>query len=105
MDKAIAPYFRTYYFISVKLDYLPKNLLFVNIYLNILLLKGEKCVVTNMWQLSSLLDCLVGLTLAITTEYSRVSGILIEVKYDYVVLSVGSNLLYVPLTSIQNVAY
>ena len=62
-------------------------------------------MVVNMWQLSSLLRSLVGLTLAITTEYSRVSGALIDVKYDYIVLSVGSNLLYIPLTSIQNVTY
>lgn len=62
-------------------------------------------MVVNMWQLSSLLRSLVGSTLAITTEYSRVSGDLIDVKYDYIVLSVGSNLLYIPLTSIQNVTY
>lgn len=62
-------------------------------------------MVVNMWQLSSLLRSLVGSTLAITTEYSRVSGTLIEVKYDYIVLSVGSNLLYIPLTGIQNVTY
>ena len=62
-------------------------------------------MVVNMWQLSSLLRSLVGSTLVVTTEYSRVSGTLIEVKYDYIVLSVGANLLYIPLTSIQNVTY
>ena len=62
-------------------------------------------MVVNMWQLSSLLRSLVGSTLVVTTEYSRVSGNLIQVKYDYIVLSVGANLLYIPLTSIQNVTY
>ena len=59
----------------------------------------------NLWQLRSLLSPLVGSTVSFTTEYSKVSGVLMDVKYDYVVLRVGSSFLYIPLASIQNIAY
>ena len=59
----------------------------------------------NMWQLAAFLRSLIGSDVSIATEYSRVSGTLIEVKYDYIVLRVGSSLVYIPLTSIKNVAY
>ena len=58
-----------------------------------------------MWQLRLLLSTLVGSTLAVTTDYAKVSGNLVAVKSDYIVLSVNANLLYIPLTSIKNVAY
>ena len=58
-----------------------------------------------MWQLRLLLSKLVGSTLAVTTDYAKVSGNLVAVKFDYIVLSVNANLLYIPLTSIKNVAY
>lgn len=58
-----------------------------------------------MWQLRSILSALEGMTVDITTEYSTVSGILIEVKADYIVLRTTADLLYIPLASIKSVAY
>lgn len=58
-----------------------------------------------MRQLRFILKCLEGSTLEIGTEYSKVSGVLIEVELDYVVLRTNSNLLYIPLASIQSLAY
>ncbi|MEK9199352.1 DUF2642 domain-containing protein [Ureibacillus sp. 179-F W5.1 NHS] len=58
-----------------------------------------------MWQLRSILSPLEGMTIDITTEFSTVSGILIEVKADYIVLRTTADLLYIPLASIKSVAY
>ncbi|MBD8027886.1 DUF2642 domain-containing protein [Ureibacillus sp. Re31] len=58
-----------------------------------------------MWQLRSILSPLEGMTVDITTEYSTVSGILIEVKADYIVLRTTADLVYIPLASIKSVAY
>ncbi|MBD8035508.1 DUF2642 domain-containing protein [Solibacillus sp. A46] len=58
-----------------------------------------------MQLLRTFLNSLKGSTLEVTTEYSRVSGKLIEVKTDYIKLKSNSNLLYIPLGSIQNIAY
>ena len=92
-------------FLSVKLEDLPNTFFSLNIYFNIPFWKGDKCMQTSMRQLRSLLNSLVGSTLTIATEYSQVSGCLTQVKYNYIVLSVGSDLLYIPLTSIKNIAY
>lgn len=58
-----------------------------------------------MWQLRSILSPLEGMTVDITTEYSTISGILIEVKADYIVLRTTADLVYIPLASIKSVAY
>lgn len=59
----------------------------------------------NLWQLRLLLNSLIGSTLEVTTEYSRVSGTLTQVNYDFIVLRENSSLLYIPLTSIKSIAY
>ena len=48
---------------------------------------------------------LEGLTIEIATEYGPVSGVLVEVEFDYLVLRTSNNLVYVPLKSIQNITY
>ena len=58
-----------------------------------------------MNKLRLFLKKLEGLTIEIATEYGPISGVLIEVKTDYLVLRTNSNLVYVPLTSIQNITY
>ncbi|MBD8031673.1 MULTISPECIES: DUF2642 domain-containing protein [Solibacillus] len=58
-----------------------------------------------MQQLRAVLNSLKDSTLEVTTEYSKVSGTLIEVKPDYITLRSNSSLLYIPLGSIQNIAY
>ena len=58
-----------------------------------------------MWNLRSALIALEGSVVGVATEYAKVSGTLIEVAYDYIVLRANANLLFIPLTSIQNVSY
>lgn len=58
-----------------------------------------------MWQLRSILSTLEGMTIEISTEFSTVSGILIEVKTDYIVLRTTTDLLYIPLASINGFVY
>ena len=58
-----------------------------------------------MQLLRTVLNSLKGSTLEVTTEYSKVSGTLIGVRTDYITLKSNSNLLYIPLGSIQNIAY
>ncbi|MDN4493192.1 DUF2642 domain-containing protein [Ureibacillus aquaedulcis] len=58
-----------------------------------------------MWQLRLILKSLEGSTIEVSTEYSSLSGILIEVEEDYFVLRTAAHLLYVPLTSIKSLAY
>lgn len=58
-----------------------------------------------MWQLRLILSPLEGMTIDISTEYSTVSGILVEVEADYIVLRTTADLLYIPLASIKSLAY
>ncbi|MEK4627091.1 MAG: DUF2642 domain-containing protein [Solibacillus sp.] len=58
-----------------------------------------------MWQLRERLNTIEGLTLEVTTEYSKVTGTLHVAKFDYIVLRVNSNLLFIPLGSIKSLAY
>jgi hypothetical protein len=58
-----------------------------------------------MWQLREILNSLEGSTLDVTTEYLMVSGALLDVNFDYIVLRANTNLLYIPLESIKSVAY
>lgn len=58
-----------------------------------------------MGGLREFLKCLEGSMIDVTTEYSKVTGVLIDVNFDYIVLKTGGNLLYIPLESIQNIAY
>mgnify|MGYP006352770503 CR=1 FL=1 len=59
----------------------------------------------NMSKLRFFLKKLEGLTVEIGTEYGPVSGVLVEVEFDYVVLRTNNNLVYVPLASIQYINY
>lgn len=59
-----------------------------------------------MWQQPRLkLNFLEGSTIEIATEYSSISGILVEVKSNYIVLRTNTDLLYIPLTSIKSISY
>lgn len=58
-----------------------------------------------MWQLRTVLNSLKGSSLTVATEYAKVTGTLLEVNFDYITLTTNSNLLYIPLTSIKNLAY
>lgn len=58
-----------------------------------------------MWQLRERLNTIEGLTLEVTTEYSKVTGTLQAAKFHYIVLRVNSNLLFIPLESIKSLAY
>ncbi len=58
-----------------------------------------------MWQLRLILSSLEGSTIEVSTEYSSVTGILIEVKGDYIVLRTNADLIYVPLASIISFSY
>ncbi|MCM3388595.1 YuzF family protein [Ureibacillus chungkukjangi] len=53
-----------------------------------------------MLQLILALKALEGSNVEILTEYSSVSGILVEVKPTYIVLRSNSDLFYIPLVSI-----
>ncbi|MEK5186504.1 DUF2642 domain-containing protein [Solibacillus sp. FSL W7-1324] len=58
-----------------------------------------------MWQLRRTLETLKGSSLTVATEYAKVTGTLLEVNFDYITLSSNSDFLYIPLTSIKNIAY
>ncbi|MER2171637.1 MAG: DUF2642 domain-containing protein [Psychrobacillus psychrodurans] len=58
-----------------------------------------------MGQLRAYLNSLKGSNLTVTTEYSKVTGILVEVNLDFITLKTSSYFLYITLTSIENVAY
>lgn len=58
-----------------------------------------------MWKLLTILKSLEGSTIDISTEYSSVSGILVEIKSDYIVLRTNSDLVYIPLASIKSISY
>lgn len=58
-----------------------------------------------MGQLRAFLNSLKGSNLVVTTEYSKVAGVLVEVNLDFITLKTSSHFLYIPLTSIENVAY
>mgnify|MGYP004576443579 CR=1 FL=1 len=58
-----------------------------------------------MWQLRNILETLKGSSLTVATEYGKVTGTLLEVNFDYITLSSGANFLYIPVTSIKNIAY
>ncbi len=47
---------------------------------------------------------LVGSTLDILTDYSSITGVLIEVKFDYIILRQSNNFFYIPLAQIKSVA-
>ena len=58
-----------------------------------------------MSKLRLFLKKLEGLSVEIATEYGPVSGVLVEVETDYLVLRTNNNLVYVPLASIQYITY
>ncbi|MER2029011.1 MAG: DUF2642 domain-containing protein [Solibacillus sp.] len=58
-----------------------------------------------MWQLRNILVPLKGSSLTVATEYAKVTGTLLEVNFDYITITSNSNLLYIPLTGIKNIAY
>ncbi|MBM7665646.1 hypothetical protein JOC25_002138 [Solibacillus kalamii] len=58
-----------------------------------------------MGQLRAFLNSLKGSNLIVTTEYSKVTGILVEVDLDFLTLKMNTHFLYIPLASIENVAY
>lgn len=55
-----------------------------------------------MLQLRSALNSLEGSDVEILTEYSSVTGILVEVKSTYVVLRSSTDLIYIPIASIKH---
>ncbi|HWK21687.1 MAG TPA: DUF2642 domain-containing protein [Ureibacillus sp.] len=58
-----------------------------------------------MWEIRSILKSLEGSTIEVSTEYSNVSGRLVKVESDYIVLGTAANLLYIPLASIKKFEY
>ncbi|MGN7479330.1 DUF2642 domain-containing protein [Solibacillus silvestris] len=58
-----------------------------------------------MGKLRVFLNSLKGSNIEVATEYSKVRGVLLEVNFDYITLRKNSDLLYIPLAGIQNVAY
>ncbi|PYF04217.1 DUF2642 domain-containing protein [Ureibacillus chungkukjangi] len=57
-----------------------------------------------MLQIGLALKALEGSDVEILTEYSSVTGVLVEVKPTYIVLRSSSDLFYIPLVSILSFA-
>ncbi|RKJ42361.1 DUF2642 domain-containing protein [Butyricicoccus sp. 1XD8-22] len=58
----------------------------------------------TMLQLRLALKALEGSDVEILTEFSTVSGVLVEVQSTYIVLRSGTDLVFVPIASIKSLS-